>query len=47
MFQGGVFTTGTSAILFGLLDRVPGHDAFIALAFLIRTIEALGNIIDC
>lgn len=43
MFQGGVFTTGTSAILFGLLDRVPGHDAFITLAFVIRIVEALGN----
>lgn len=43
MFNGGVFTTGTSAILFGLLDRVPGHDAFIALAFTIRIVEALGN----
>ncbi|CAG9803605.1 unnamed protein product [Chironomus riparius] len=43
MFQGGVFTTGTSAILFGLLDRVPEHDAFIALAFAIRIVEALGN----
>lgn len=43
MFNGGVFITGSSAILFGLLDRVPGHDAFITLAFVIRIIEALGN----
>jgi MFS family permease len=43
MFNAGVFTTGTSAILFGLLDRVPGHTLFITLAFLIRIVEALGN----
>lgn len=43
MFNGGVFITGTSAILFGLLDRVPGHTAFITLAFVIRIIEAIGN----
>lgn len=43
MFNGGVFITGTSAILFGLLDRIPGHDLFIGLAFTIRIIEALGN----
>lgn len=43
VFNGGVFITGTSAILFGLLDRVPGHTAFITLAFVIRIIEAMGN----
>lgn len=43
MFNGGVFTTGVSAILFGLIDRVPGHTAFITLAFAIRIVEALGN----
>ncbi|KAG5682840.1 hypothetical protein PVAND_012162 [Polypedilum vanderplanki] len=43
MFNGGVFTTGTSAILFGLLDRAPGHTSFITLAFIIRIVEALGN----
>ena len=43
MFNGGVFTTGTSAILFGLLDHAPGHTSFISLAFIIRIIEALGN----
>lgn len=43
MFNAGIFTTATSAILFGLLDRVPGHVPFITLAFIIRIIEALGN----
>jgi MFS family permease len=43
LFNCGIFTTGTSAILFGLLDRVPGHTMFITLAFVIRIIEALGN----
>lgn len=43
LFNCGIFTTGTSAILFGLLDRVPGHTMFITLAFVIRIVEALGN----
>jgi MFS family permease len=43
LFNCGIFTTGTAAILFGLLDRVPGHTMFITLAFIIRIIEALGN----
>lgn len=43
MFNCGIFTTGTSAILFGLLDRVEDHTMFITLAFTIRIIEALGN----
>jgi MFS family permease len=43
LFNGGIFTTGTSAILFGLLDKVDGHKTFIGLAFAIRIVEALGN----
>ncbi|KAJ4447889.1 hypothetical protein ANN_09898, partial [Periplaneta americana] len=43
LFNGGIFTTGACAILFGLLDRVDGHYAFIVLSFLIRIIEAMGN----
>lgn len=43
LFNGGIFTTGAAAIVFGLLDRVPGHTLFITLAFIIRIIEALGN----
>lgn len=43
LFNGGIFTTGVSAILFGLLDRAPNHATFITLAFVIRIVEALGN----
>ncbi|XP_063708219.1 MFS-type transporter SLC18B1-like isoform X2 [Culicoides brevitarsis] len=43
LFNAGILTTSTSVILFGLLDRIPGHTAFITLAFVIRIIEALGN----
>ncbi|XP_055384964.1 MFS-type transporter SLC18B1-like isoform X2 [Condylostylus longicornis] len=43
LFNGGIFTTGTSAILFGLLDKIPDHIPFITLAFIIRIVEALGN----
>ncbi|XP_059486360.1 MFS-type transporter SLC18B1-like [Neocloeon triangulifer] len=43
LFNGGIFTVGTCAILFGLLDRVEGHYPFIVLSFVIRIVEALGN----
>ncbi|XP_067014420.1 MFS-type transporter SLC18B1 [Anabrus simplex] len=43
LFNGGIFTVGTCAILFGLLDKVEGHYPFIILSFLIRIIEAMGN----
>ncbi|XP_071440047.1 MFS-type transporter SLC18B1-like [Hetaerina americana] len=43
LFNGGIFTTGVSAILFGLLDKVEGHMPFITLSFLIRIVEAMGN----
>lgn len=43
LFNGGILTTGTSAIIFGLLDKVDGHYPFIILSFVIRIIEALGN----
>lgn len=36
-------TTGTCAILFGLLDKIDGHYSFISLSFVIRIIEAMGN----
>ncbi|KAJ6636068.1 MFS-type transporter SLC18B1, partial [Pseudolycoriella hygida] len=43
LFNGGIFTTASSAICFGLLDKVEDHTSFVALAFTIRIIEALGN----
>ncbi|KAL1140370.1 hypothetical protein AAG570_000302, partial [Ranatra chinensis] len=43
LFNGGIFTTGICAILFGFLDRVEGHYPFIILSFIIRIIEAMGN----
>ncbi|CAH0393352.1 unnamed protein product [Bemisia tabaci] len=43
LFNGGIFTTGICAILFGLLHYVQGHYPFIILSFVIRIIEALGN----
>ncbi|GLV39174.1 Vesicular monoamine transporter [Carabus blaptoides fortunei] len=43
MFNGGIFTTGICAIIFGLLDKVEGHYPFIILSFIIRIIEATGN----
>ncbi|XP_063837708.1 MFS-type transporter SLC18B1-like [Ostrinia nubilalis] len=43
LFNGGILTTGTCAILFGLLDKVEGHIPFITLSFVIRIVEAMGN----
>ncbi|XP_029169768.1 MFS-type transporter SLC18B1-like [Nylanderia fulva] len=43
LFNGGLLTTGTCAILFGLLDKVDGHYPFIILSFVIRIVEAIGN----
>lgn len=43
LFHAGIFTTGISAIVFGLLDRIPGHVLFISAAFIVRIVEALGN----
>ncbi|XP_043273086.1 MFS-type transporter SLC18B1-like [Venturia canescens] len=43
LFNGGILTTGTCAIFFGLLDKVDGHYPFIILSFVIRIVEALGN----
>ncbi|KAK9503715.1 hypothetical protein O3M35_010217 [Rhynocoris fuscipes] len=43
LFNGGIFTTGICAILFGFLDKVNGHIPFITLSFIIRIIEAMGN----
>ncbi|KPI93562.1 MFS-type transporter C6orf192 [Papilio xuthus] len=43
LFNAGIQTTGTCAILFGLLDNVEGHIPFITLSFIIRIVEAMGN----
>ncbi|XP_065163951.1 MFS-type transporter SLC18B1-like [Atheta coriaria] len=43
LFNGGIYTTGVCAILFGLLDKVEGHYPFITLSLIIRVIEAMGN----
>ncbi|XP_008556075.1 MFS-type transporter SLC18B1-like isoform X1 [Microplitis demolitor] len=43
LLHGGILTTGTCAIFFGLLDKVEGHYPFIILSFVIRMVEALGN----
>lgn len=42
-FNGGIYTTGICAILFGLLDKVEGRYPFIILSFIIRIVEAMGN----
>ncbi|KAG5883594.1 hypothetical protein JTB14_004788 [Gonioctena quinquepunctata] len=43
MFNGGIYTTGICAILFGLLDKIEGRYPFIIFSFIIRIVEALGN----
>ena len=43
VFNVGIFTTGTCSVLFGLLDRVENGRWFIALSFIIRIVEAVGN----
>ncbi|XP_064112403.1 MFS-type transporter SLC18B1-like [Macrobrachium nipponense] len=43
MFNAGIFTTATTCILFGFLDRITDTDIFIGFSFAIRIIEAMGN----
>lgn len=43
MFNAGIFTTATTCILFGFLDRINDTTAFIGLSFAIRIVEAMGN----
>ncbi|KAF5270492.1 hypothetical protein FQA39_LY08370 [Lamprigera yunnana] len=43
LFNGGIYSTGVCAILFGLLDKVEGYYPFIALSFIIRIVAAMGN----
>ncbi|XP_066159093.1 MFS-type transporter SLC18B1-like isoform X1 [Euwallacea fornicatus] len=42
-FNGGIYTTGICAILFGFLDKVEERLSFIILSFVIRIVEAMGN----
>jgi len=41
-FYGGLFMTGLLVIAFGLLNRIEGVTAFIAMSFLIRIVTAFG-----
>ncbi|XP_076030715.1 MFS-type transporter SLC18B1-like [Oratosquilla oratoria] len=43
MFNAGIFTTSTTCILFGFLDRIDDTRAFIGLSFAVRIVEAMGN----
>ncbi|XP_053143687.1 MFS-type transporter SLC18B1 isoform X2 [Hemicordylus capensis] len=42
MFVTGMFISGCVTILFGMLDRAPDGPIFIALCFLVRTVDAIG-----
>ncbi|KAG7163416.1 MFS-type transporter SLC18B1-like [Homarus americanus] len=43
MFNAGIFTTATTCIMFGFLDRINDTNVFIGLSFAIRIVEAMGN----
>ncbi|XP_042859974.1 MFS-type transporter SLC18B1-like [Penaeus japonicus] len=43
MFNAGIFTTATTCILFGFLDRINDTRAFVGFSFVIRIVEAMGN----
>lgn len=43
LLNAGIFTTSICCILFGLLDRVNGREAFVVLSFIIRIVQALGE----
>ena len=42
-FTGGILTTGCMCVCFGLLNNISNVNTFIALSFLIRIVEAVGN----
>ncbi|KAJ8288611.1 hypothetical protein COCON_G00012700 [Conger conger] len=42
MLVSGLFVSSGCTVLFGMLDRVPGTKMFIALCFIIRSIDAVG-----
>ncbi|XP_030765436.1 MFS-type transporter SLC18B1-like isoform X3 [Sitophilus oryzae] len=43
IFIYGLFVSGTSSIIFGLLDKIESYTPFVILSFLIRGMEALGS----
>ncbi|XP_067882579.1 MFS-type transporter SLC18B1-like [Heterodontus francisci] len=42
MFLAGMFVSGCCTILFGLLDKSPDGPIFIALCFIVRSVDAIG-----
>jgi MFS family permease len=43
LYNVGIFTAGIAVIIFGTLDQIQGHYAFISSAFTCRIIEAAGT----
>ncbi|XP_020842752.1 MFS-type transporter SLC18B1 isoform X2 [Phascolarctos cinereus] len=41
MFVGGMFVSGGTTILFGMLDRAPDGPVFITMCFLLRAVDAM------
>ncbi|XP_027706412.1 MFS-type transporter SLC18B1 isoform X2 [Vombatus ursinus] len=41
MFVAGMFVSGGTTILFGMLDRAPDGPVFITMCFLVRTVDAM------
>lgn len=42
LLNSGILTVGVTCVLFGTLDMVEGRTTFVALAFVVRTIEGVG-----
>ncbi|XP_059175202.1 MFS-type transporter SLC18B1-like [Physella acuta] len=42
LYVSGILVSGTCAILFGFLDQCPPGDTFVAMSFIVRSVEALG-----
>ncbi|NP_001015938.1 MFS-type transporter SLC18B1 [Xenopus tropicalis] len=42
MFVTGMFVSGIATILFGMLDKTPDGPIFIALCFVVRSVDAIG-----
>ena len=43
MFNAGIYTTGSTCILFGFLNYINEAEKFITMSFLVRIVEALGS----